>query len=146
MIKTLYPEFTPRRVIIYVPEAEEIRPSIHPTEDKKDSLIDAEVSEGSSGVPEYQGPPRVIVLVKPPAYESYRHAVVTDLEASGFQVLSTKDYTFSEEEARGYYADMASLSLFESLISVMTSGPSLIIMACKAVSLRLFILDFGALF
>ncbi|VDK23523.1 unnamed protein product [Taenia asiatica] len=145
VIKMLYPEFVPRRVIIYVPDAEEIRPSVHPMEDKKDSLIDAEASEGSSGVPEYQGPPRVIVLVKPPAYESYRHAVVTDLEANGFEVLSTKDYTFSEEEARDHYADMASLSQFESLISLMTSGPSFIIMACKAVSLRSFILDFDIL-
>ncbi|KAL5968282.1 hypothetical protein TSMEX_004003, partial [Taenia solium] len=136
VIKMLYPEFIPRRVIIYVPDAEEIRPSVHPMEDKKDSLIDAEASEGSSGVPEYQGPPRVIVLVKPPAYESYRHAVVTDLQANGFEVLSTKDYTFSEEEARDHYADMASLSLFENLISLMTSGPSFIIMTCKADGLR----------
>ncbi|VDM30207.1 unnamed protein product [Hydatigera taeniaeformis] len=131
VINMLFPEFTPRRVIIYVPETEEIRPSVHPMEDKKDSLADAEASEGSSGVPEYEGPPRVIVLVKPPAYESYRNAVVTDLEANGFEVLSTRDYTFSDEEARDYYADLASLSLFESLITTMTSGPSFIIMACK---------------
>nr|CDS23446.1 thioredoxin domain containing protein 3 [Echinococcus granulosus] len=131
-IKMLYPEFTPRRVIVYVPDTEEIRPSVHPMEEKKDSLMDDEISEGSSGVPEYQGPPRVIVLVKPPAYGSYRHAVITDLEANGFKVLSTKDYTFTEEEAREHYADLASLTLFEGLISVMTSGPSFIIMACKA--------------
>ncbi|CDS39596.1 thioredoxin domain containing protein 3 [Echinococcus multilocularis] len=130
-IKMLYPEFTPRRVIVYVPDTEEIRPSVHPMEEKKDSLMDDEITEGSSGVPEYQGPPRVIVLVKPPAYGSYRHAVITDLEANGFEVLSTKDYTFTEEEAREYYADLASLSLFEGLIAVMTSGPSFIIMACK---------------
>lgn len=99
-------------------------------------------SVDDSGVPEYEGPPRVLVMVKPPAYETYRADVIADLELSEFQILSTKDYTFTVDEARRYFSEMASLSSFDKMITEITSGPCFIILACKKVCFGLTNLAF----
>ena len=117
-------------------EIEEARISVRPSETHLEGLDNIGASEESSGVPEYEGPPRVIVLVKPPAYEKFKNGVQNDLEANGFEILSTRDYTFTEEEAREYYSELASLSWFETLISIMISGPSYVIMACRNVCIQ----------
>ncbi|VUZ53900.1 unnamed protein product [Hymenolepis diminuta] len=127
----LFPDFSPPKVIIYMKEPEIDQQSIL----FKKSLVktgeDILSDEVVSVMPEYEGPPRIIVLIKPPAYDSYRNSVVSDLELNGFKVLSTKDYTFSEKEAREFYAEFESLSSYELLISLMTSGPTFVIMACR---------------
>uniref|UniRef100_A0A5K3FUH4 NDK domain-containing protein n=1 Tax=Mesocestoides corti TaxID=53468 RepID=A0A5K3FUH4_MESCO len=132
IMKLVFPDFTPPRVITYLPEVEETRPSVFAAGLLDDENQEAGDNEESSGVPEYEGPPRLIVVVKPPAYDAYRDDVMADLEAANFTILSTKDYTFSEDEAREYYSKMSSSNLFENLIAMVTSGPSFIIMACKS--------------
>ncbi|KAM7536956.1 hypothetical protein Aperf_G00000060124 [Anoplocephala perfoliata] len=135
-LKIMFPEFSPPKVIIYMQDVEDLRQSTRPQEGQLEIMEDIETDEESSKVPEYEGPPRVIVLVKPPAYDHYRNAVCADLESNGFKILSTRDYTFNEEEAREFYADFASLSSFESLISIMTSGNSFVIMASREDAFR----------
>ncbi|VDL61910.1 unnamed protein product [Hymenolepis diminuta] len=131
VMNMLFPDFSPPKVIIYMKEPEIDQQSIL----FKKSLVktgeDILSDEVVSVMPEYEGPPRIIVLIKPPAYDSYRNSVVSDLELNGFKVLSTKDYTFSEKEAREFYAEFESLSSYELLISLMTSGPTFVIMACR---------------
>ncbi|VDO10238.1 unnamed protein product [Rodentolepis nana] len=130
-LNMIFPDFSPPKMIIYAKEPEMNHLSII----SKRSLIKTGENilsdTTASTLPEYNGPPRVIVLVKPPAYESYRNSVVSDLESNGFKVLSTKDYTFSENEAKEFYAEFESFSYYESLISSMTSGPTFVIMACR---------------
>nr|CDS33632.1 thioredoxin domain containing protein 3 [Hymenolepis microstoma] len=131
VLSMIFPDFSPPKLVIYAKEQEINQQSIL----SKRSLVKTGENilsdTSASSLPEYNGPPRVIVLVKPPAYDSYRNSVVSDLESNGFKVLSTKDYTYSENEAKEFYAEFESLSSYESLISFMTSGPTFVIMACR---------------
>nr|VZI44976.1 unnamed protein product [Spirometra erinaceieuropaei] len=125
-----FPDFVPAKVIVYrKEEVKEVKADETP--DAEDEEADEEAEEVSSDIPDYGGPPRSVVLVRPSANAAYRNDIIETLKSSGFEVQTTREFILTEEAASEFYEDMASFAIFNDLIKEMTSGPILIIVVAK---------------
>ncbi|BHF64638.1 Thioredoxin domain-containing protein 3 [Sparganum proliferum] len=125
-----FPDFVPAKVIVYrKEEVKEVKADETP--DAEDEEADEEAEEVSSDIPDYGGPPRSVVLVRPSANAAYRNDIIETLKSSGFEIQTTREFILTEEAASEFYEDMASFAIFNDLIKEMTSGPILIIVAAR---------------
>lgn len=107
--------------------------------DKDDLDSQAEPgSDESSGMPDYVGPPRVVIVARPSAYAYYQSQIMTKVMEWDYEIINTKEYTFTEEEAEVYYGEFKNMSIFSKIIAEVTSRPSFVIVARKEVSYRFF--------
>ncbi|VDL89997.1 unnamed protein product [Schistocephalus solidus] len=125
-----FPDFVPAKAIVYrKEEVKEVK--AEETPDDEDEDVDEEAEDVSSDIPDYDGQPRCVVLVRPSANAAYRNDIIEALKSSGFEIQTTREFILTEEAATEFYEDMASFAIFDDLIKEMTSGPILIIVVAK---------------
>ncbi|VDN11852.1 unnamed protein product [Dibothriocephalus latus] len=125
-----FPDFVPAKAIVYrKEEVKEVK--AEETAEDEDEGGDEDAEEVSSDIPDYDGPPRCVVLVRPSANAAFRNDILETLKSSGFEVQITREFILTEEAATEFYEDRSALAIFDALIKEMISGPILVIVVAK---------------
>ena len=75
---------------------------------------------------------RTFAMIKPDAVATGKTgAILSVIEQSGFNVVAMKKHTISQKEAEGFYGVHKERGFFGSLVSFMTSGPSVLLVLEK---------------
>jgi nucleoside-diphosphate kinase len=75
---------------------------------------------------------RTFAMIKPDAVATGKTgAILSVIEQNGFRVVAMKKHTISQKEAEGFYGVHKERPFFGSLVSFMTSGPSVLLVLEK---------------
>jgi nucleoside-diphosphate kinase len=67
---------------------------------------------------------RTFSIIKPDAVrKGYAGAILAEIEKAGFKIIAVKKLSISKQQAEGFYHVHAQRPFFDSLTSLMSSGP-----------------------